>query len=432
MENVYPARRRALMDRIGPRAVALVGGKRLSVRNGDVEHRFRQSSDLLFLTGFGEPEALAVLAPGREKPFTLFVRPRDPERETWTGRRAGVDGARERFGADAAFPVEQVSIELPKLLDGADEIVYVPGDDRAVDELVLRALAELRAGERRGLRAPTRIGDLRTSLHELRLIKDADALDKLRRAAAITAEAHVAAMRTARDGVFEYEIEALLDYTFRRRGGFPGYGTIVGGGANATILHYVDNRDPLARGQLLLVDAGCEIDGFTADVTRTYPIGARFTPAQRRFYEVVLAVEKRCVAEVKPGATVDGIHQLAVEQLTQGMVELGLLQGNVAELIESSAYRKYYMHRTSHWLGLDVHDVGAYSPGGQARPLEPGMVLTVEPGLYVAADDTSAPAELRGLGVRIEDDVLVTDAGHEVLTRAVPKEPDELEALAIA
>ena len=427
--NVYAARRQQLMEKIGPRAVAVIGGTGLKVRNSDVEHRFRQTSDLWYLTGFTEPEALAVIAPGRPEKYTLFVRPRDPERETWTGRRAGVEGAVARFGADQAFPVGELATELPKLLDGADEVQYVPGDDRATDELVLKALAELRAGERRGLRAPTKIGDLRTTLHELRLIKDDDALAKLARAVAITCEAHTAAMRTAKGGTPEYEIEALIDYTFRKHGGFPGYGTIVGGGANATILHYVDNAEPLRKGDLLLIDAGCEIDGFTADVTRTFPVGAAFSPAQRRVYELVLDAEKRCIEAVAPGATVEGIHQLAVEILTAGMVELGLLSGAPAELIASGAYKKYYMHRTSHWLGLDVHDVGAYALDGKPRPLAPGMVLTVEPGLYFKADDLLAPERFRGIGVRIEDDVLVTAAGRDVLTKAIPKEVADVERL---
>jgi Xaa-Pro aminopeptidase len=432
MSTPYAARRQAFMERIGPRAVAVVGGKKLTHRNSDVEHRFRQSSDLLYLTGFPEPEAIAVLAPGRAERFVLFVRPRDPERETWTGRRAGTEGAMARHGADAAFSVDALTRELPRLLDGADEVLYVPGEDRALDDVILHAITELRGGERRGMRAPTRIGDLRTTLHELRLLKDETALATLRRAAAVTNEAHRAAMQAARDGVREYEIEALIDYTFRRHGGFSGYGTIVGGGANATILHYVDNTDALRAGELLLVDAGCELDGFTADVTRTYPIGKRFSPAQRRAYQMVLEVEKRCIEAVRPGASIDGIHQLAVEQLTRGMVELGLLNGAPEALIESGAFRRFYMHRTSHWLGLDVHDVGAYAVDGQSRPLQPNMVLTIEPGLYVPADAEDVPAELRGIGIRIEDDVLVTADGHEVLTRAIPKEPEDLEALTAA
>jgi Xaa-Pro aminopeptidase len=432
MTSPFAARRQSFMDRIGPRAVAVLGGKKTTHRNSDVEHRFRQPSDLLYLTGFGEPEAVAVIAPGREQRFVLFVRPREPERETWTGRRAGVEGAVSRYGADAAFPVEELRTELPRLLDGAEEVLYLPGDDRFVDDLVLNALTELRGGERRGMRAPTKIGDLRTTLHELRLIKDEDALAKMRRAAAITAEAHTAAMRAAREGVGENEIEALIDYTFRRRGGQPGYGTIVGGGPNATILHYVDNSDPLKQGQLLLIDAGCEYEGFTADVTRTYPIGARFTPAQRRAYELVLDAEKRCVAMVRPGVSIDEIHQHAIEILTRGMVDLGLLSGTVEELIASGAFRRFYMHRTSHWLGMDVHDVGSYTVDGRSRPLQPGMVLTVEPGLYVNPDSPDVPDELRGLGIRIEDDVLVTADGHEVLTQAIPKEPADLEALTCA
>jgi Xaa-Pro aminopeptidase len=430
MPPAHAARRRALLERLGPGAVAVIGGKRAVARNSDVEHRFRQHGDVLYLSGFVEPEAVLVLAPGRDKPFVMFVRPRDAEKETWTGRRAGVEGAVERYGADEALPIEQLDAELPNLLDGAEEVVYATGDpDQDLDQRIVAALRHLKAHERRGRRAPMRIRDLSSVLGELRLIKDDAALDTLRRAAAITGEAHRAAMRAARGGMREYEIEALVDYTFRKHGGLPGYGTIVGGGANATILHYVDNDAVLAAGQLLLIDAGCELEGFTADVTRTFPIAAGFSPAQRRVYEIVLAVQKRCVAAVRPGVTVDDIHQLAVEGLTAGMIELGLLRGEPAALIESGDYKKFYMHRTSHWLGLDVHDVGRYAPDGTPRPLGPGMVLTVEPGLYVAGDAAEVPDELRGIGVRIEDDLLVTAAGHEVLTAGIPKEIAEIEAL---
>ncbi|HWE29227.1 MAG TPA: aminopeptidase P N-terminal domain-containing protein [Polyangia bacterium] len=427
--NVYAARRQQLMDKIGPRAVAIVGGKKLTARNSDVEHRFRQSSDLWYLTGFTEPDALCVIAPGRAEKFTLFVRPRDPERETWTGRRAGIEGAKAKFGADQSFPIEAAASELPKLLDGVDEILYVPGDDADLDHLVLQTVAHLRQAERRGMRAPRTISDLRWTLHELRLIKDADALAKMRRAVEVTREAHTAAMRAARDGVKEYEVEALIDYTFRKNGGHAGYGTIVGGGVNATILHYVDNELPLKGGELLLIDAGCEIDGFTADVTRTYPIGARFSPAQRRCYELVLAVEKACVGAVKPGHSIDAIHEQAVELLTRGMMDLGLLRGELRELIDKAAYKRFYMHRTSHWLGMDVHDVGIYAPDGKSRPLQAGMVLTVEPGLYIAEDASDVAAEYRGIGIRIEDDILVTPDGHENLTISIPKEIPDLEKL---
>jgi Xaa-Pro aminopeptidase len=293
------------------------------------------------------------------------------------------------------------------------------------------ALQSLRNGERRGMRVPSTICDLRTCLHEQRLLKDKAALTVYERAAAITAEAHIAAMRNAgrADGKYEYEIEALIDYTFRRRGGFPGYGTIVGGGDNATILHYVDCSDALRPGELLLVDAGCEVEGFTADVTRTFPIASKFSAPQRKLYELVLQTEKACVAAVRPGGTIDGIHELAVQMLTRGMVELGILKGDPDALVESGAYKRFYMHRTSHWLGLDVHDVGAYTIDGKPRPLQPGMLLTVEPGLYIPKACEDVAVEYRGIGIRIEDDVLVTDAGHQVLTTAVPKEVDDVEAL---
>lgn len=433
MSETHRGRRERLMTRLGPRAVAILHGSRLARRNGDVDHRYRAPSDLLYLTGLTEPEACAVLTPGRPERFTLFLRPRDPEREIWTGRRLGVEGALTHLGADRAHPIEELRQRLPDLIDGADELHYLPGDDREVDELVLSTVASLRAAERRGRRAPLRIVDLRATLHEQRLIKDPEALASLRRAVHITAEAHAAAMRAARPGMHEYEIEALVEYTFRRRGASgPGYGTIVGGGANATVLHYVDNSDPLAAGQLLLIDAGAEWGGFTADITRTFPIGARFTPAQRRVYQLVLDTEKSCIERVRPGATIEAIHAHAVELLTAGMVELGLLQGELAALIEKEAYKRFYMHRTSHWLGLDVHDVGMYFPDNAPRQLAPGMVLTVEPGLYIAADALDVPEELRGIGVRIEDDVLVTDGAPEVLTAAAPREIADVEALTAA
>ena len=432
-QSFYARRRHDLMQRLGPRAVAVIHGSRLARRNSDVEHKYRAPSDLLFLTGCGEPETLAVIAPGREQKFTMFVRPRDKEREIWNGRRLGVEGAVAQLGADKAFPIAEAADRLAELLDGADEVHYLVGDDGEADRLVMAAIAALKQGERRGRRAPQRIVDLRSTLHEQRLIKDEDALARLRRAVEITTEAHLAAMRATRPGAFEYEIEALLDYTFRRRGGAgPGYGTIVGGGDNATILHYVENEMVLRDGDLLLIDAGGEFGGFTADVTRAFPVGKRFTEAQKRIYQVVLDTEKSCIDMVRPGADIEAIHANAVKRLTVGMIELGLLKGDVAQLIKDETYKRFYMHRTSHWLGLDVHDVGVYQPGGVPRRFEPGMVLTVEPGLYVPADAMDVDPGYRGVGIRIEDDVLVTATGHEVLTRDIPKEIDELEALKAA
>jgi Xaa-Pro aminopeptidase len=428
--SVYARRRDEFMRELGPRAVAVLHSPPEARRNGDQHYRFRQSSDIYYLTGFAEPEATLVLRPGAERErFVMFVRPRDREREVWNGRRAGVEGAVAAFGADAAYPSAELERRLPDLVASCDDLCYGLGYDGEFDGVIARLIAELRLRERRGQRPPRRVVDPRALLHEMRLRKSPEEVDILRRAAAITAEAHVAAMSAAAPGVTEYELEALIDFTFRRRGGSgPGYGTIVGSGENATILHYVDNRRALDDGDLVLIDAGCEYELYTADVTRTFPVSGRFSPAQRRCYELVLSTQEEAVRCARPGVTLDDLHQLCVERLTEGMVELGLLEGPAAARIEDESYKRFYMHRTSHWLGLDVHDVGAYTTAdGAARPLEPGMVITIEPGLYVAADDERAPAELRGIGIRIEDDVLVTADGPDVLTAAVPKSVDEVE-----
>jgi Xaa-Pro aminopeptidase len=429
--SVHAQRRERLMELLGPRAALVLSSAPERLRNGDTDFKFRQDSDILYLTGFAEPGTTIVLRPGHpETPFVMFVRPRDPAAETWTGRRAGLEGAVRDYGASVAYPVTELDTKLAEVLAGTEEVHFPFGREPTLDAMVSRALGRLRVGERRGRRAPVRLVDARVSVHELRLIKTPDEVDVQRRAATITAEAHVAAMRAARPGVNEGEIEALIDYTFRRRGGTgPGYPTIVGGGVNATILHYVENNAPLAGGQLLLVDAGCEIDGYTADVTRTFPVGGRFSEPQRRLYEAVLETQVAAIEAVKPGATIDAIHDEVVASLTRGLVKLGLLEGgDVPALIEKGAYKPFYMHRTSHWLGLDVHDVGFYSEEGVARPLVPGMVLTIEPGLYVAEDANVAP-EYRGLGVRIEDDILVTPNGHDNLTHATPKTVAEIEKL---
>ena len=430
--SIYAERRARLCERLGPGAALLLMSPPERLRNGDAHYKYRQDSDILYLTGFAEPGAAVLLRPGHATPFVLFVRPRDPAAETWTGRRAGVEGAVRIFGADAAFSSDELDDKLGDIVAGAEEIHYPFGREPEQDAAVGRLLGRLRAGERRGRRAPVRLVDARVTLHEMRLLKSPGEIATLRRAAEITAEAHMAAMLSARDGGSEREIEALVDYTFRKSGGTgPGYGTIVGSGANATILHYVENASPLARGQLLLIDAGCEVDGYTADVTRTFPIGARFSEPQRRFYEAVLETQQAAIEMVKPGATLDQIHEAVVERLTGHLVALGILSGEVPALVESGAFKPFYMHRTSHWLGMDVHDVGFYSENGAARPLVPGMVLTIEPGLYIA-EDAAAPAEFRGLGVRIEDDILVTATGSENLTVATPKTVADLEALTTA
>jgi Xaa-Pro aminopeptidase len=414
---------------MGPDAVAVVLGARLVTRSNDTHFPFRQDSDFLYLTGFDHPHAAAVLRTDGGPPFSLYVEPRQREAEVWNGYRPGIDGATGDYGADAAHPNDELVPTLPKLLERARRVYHVLGRDAAVDAKLVETIDGMRLRSRAGVVPPAEIVDPRAILHEMRLIKDEGELDIMRRASDITREGHAAAARLARGGAYEYELQAALDSTFRRRGATgPAYTTIVGGGRNATVLHYVKNDQPLRDGDLVLVDAGCELAGYASDVTRTYPVGGKLTGPARAVYEVVLAAQEASLALAKPGATLDEVHTASVRALTEGLVSLGLLAGSVDELVATDAYRSYYMHRTSHWLGLDVHDVGSYSANGKPRTLEPGMVFTVEPGLYVAADAEKADPRFRGIGVRIEDDVLVTQSGHENLTAAIAKRPDEIEA----
>jgi Xaa-Pro aminopeptidase len=415
--------------------VLLVPQGEEKLRNNDAEYLFRPDSDHLYLTGFEEPSgcALLVVPPGDDAArFVLFVRPKDREKEIWTGFRAGVEGARETYGAGEAFTVGDLDAKLPELLENQPRLWYRLGIDPAWDARVSRILVDLRARSRSGTSAPTEVIDPARLLHELRLFKSPEELQRLRKAAEITAEAHMAAMRDGQPGRREYQVQAEIEYAFRRRGGNgPGYGTIVAAGANSCVLHYRASDAQLKEGDVCLVDAGAEYDWYTADVTRTFPASGEFTKGQRELYDAVLAAQLAAIAAVRPGATLDGIHDLTVRHLTESLIRLGLLEGSADERIADKSYRKYYMHRTSHWLGLDVHDVGAYQVNGAPRALEPGMVLTVEPGLYVAADDATAPEGMRGVGIRIEDDVLVTEGGGEVLTSAAPKEPREVEAVCV-
>lgn len=419
------------MQAIGPKAVAVVHSPPEALRNGDVHYPFRQSSDLHYLTGFGEPETTLVLRPGADKErVVMFVRPRDKERETWDGRRAGVEGVKERYGADLAYSTAALQDELPKLLANVDEVYYSLGLDPEFDRTIIGILAGLRYGERRGQRPPRAVVDPRSVLHEMRLRKAPEEIAIMRQAAAIAVEAHTEAMEAAAPGKTEYELEALINYVFRKLGATgPGYNTIVGSGDNATILHYIENKCVLADGDLVLIDAGCEYRSYTSDITRTFPVNGRFSPVQRRVYELVLGVQKSAIDMVRPGVTLDDIHNRCVEGLTQGMIALGLLQGPLDERVKDNAYKRFYMHRTSHWLGMDVHDVGAYTNEGTPRPLESGMVITIEPGLYIPLDAEDVPAEYRGIGVRIEDDILVTETGYDNLTIGAPKEISDIEAI---
>jgi Xaa-Pro aminopeptidase len=415
------------------RAAAVIPTATHKVRNNDCEYRFRPDSDFWYLTGFAEPESVLVLVPqpaGSTKPRSiLFLREKDREREIWTGRRLGIAAAPNALGVDEARPMDRLWEDLPALLRNVERIVWRAGLDEARDREMMALLARLRAGAKGSVVPPLELLDPAPLLHELRLRKSAAEIDVMRRAARITRDAHVAAMKRARPGVNEREIDAELEATFRRLGATgSAYTNIVAGGENACILHYVENDQPLRDGDLLLVDAGSEFEFYASDVTRTYPVNGRFSPEQRSIYDVVLDAQLAAIAHVKPGVTFVSVHEVALERLVRGLVKLGLLLGPVETAIAQETYKRFYMHRTSHWLGLDVHDCGAYVVEGKSRALEPGMVLTVEPGLYVAPDDETVEARWRGIGVRIEDDVLVTAAGHEVLTAGIPKHADELEA----
>ncbi|HEX4452053.1 MAG TPA: aminopeptidase P N-terminal domain-containing protein [Kofleriaceae bacterium] len=431
---VYAARRDDLMKAVGDHAVVLVRSLPERLRNGDAYHPFRQSSDVVYLTGFVEPDATLVLRPGAQSErVVMFVRPRDAELEVWDGPRVGLDGAKQRYGADAAYPASELAKRLPELIASCEQLHYAVGLDDEMDLLVASTIARLRRMEKRGQRPPNAIVDPRVAVHEQRLFKRPEELAALRQAAQISARAHLEAMRAGKPGAFEYELEAVINYTFRRGGGSgPGYTSIVGAGKNATVLHYITNDAQISDGELVLVDAGCEYDHYTADVTRTWPANGAFTPAQRAVYDIVLEAQVSAISLARSGATINAIHDHCVRALTAGMIELGLLAGRVEDRIADSSYKKFYMHGTSHWLGLDVHDAGAYTIRGTPRPLQPGMVITVEPGLYIAADAPDVPDRFRGIGVRIEDDVAITTGAPEVLTADTPKQPDELERIIAA
>ncbi len=424
------ARRRAqLMETIGNDGVAILPSAHEVVRSRDTHYRFRQDSDFWYLTGFGEPDSVAVLAPGRkEGAYILFVRDRNKEREIWDGRRAGPEGAVADYGADQAFSIGDLEALLPKLLAGRSRLHYTFGEHGEMDARITSRVREIRELSRRGPSAPTEFVSLDVTLHEQRLIKSAEELKHMRHAAAVSANAHLRAMSMARPGVWEWQVAAEIHHEFERNRMEPGYTSIVGGGENACILHYIENSAQLRDGDLLLIDAGGEYCGYTADITRTFPVNGRYSGPQKEVYEVVLAAQKAATAELKAGNSSGRPHAVAVKVLTEGMVALGLLKGDVEELIKTEKYRQFYMHGTGHWLGLDVHDVGRYKIENEARHFKPGMVMTVEPGLYIAPGSEGVDPRFWGIGVRIEDDVLITEHEPEVLTAAVPKDVAEVEA----
>jgi len=416
--------------RMQPNSVAIIPAAREATRSNDTHYRFRQDSDFFYLTGFEEPEAIAIIKPGETHEYVLFVRPRDPEREIWDGRRAGVEGAKSEFGAEEALPVEEFNSKLPEILNNAEILYYRLGAQHDLDDKIIREISRMRALNRKPIHPPQTIIDPATIIHELRVIKSPEELEIMQTAADIAAEAHCEAMRAVRPGMQEFEVEALIEQIFRRRGAAgPAYTSIVGAGPNATVLHYINNDGELRDGELLLVDAGAEYKGYASDITRTFPINGRYSKAQREIYDLVLKAQMSCVEMVRPGVTHDQLKQHSIEVLTEGMVELGLLEGDPEQLIKDKKYEKFYMHGLGHMLGIDVHDVGRYYYGKESRALEPGVVMTVEPGIYVAPDTEGVPEKYLGIGVRIEDDVLCTNNGPGVLTSKVPKQAEEIEAL---
>ncbi|WP_250123387.1 aminopeptidase P N-terminal domain-containing protein [Chroococcidiopsis sp. CCMEE 29] len=434
MQAEYRQRRQQLMAKLG-NGTAIFRSAPMAVMHNDVEYTFRQDSDFFYLTGFNEPEAVAVLAPHhQEHQFVLFVQPKERDKEVWTGYRCGVEKAKEIFGADEAYPIAEMDEKLPQYLEKADRIYYHLGRDRAFNETILKHWQRLMATYPKRGTGPIAIEDSGPILHAMRQVKSPAELELMRKAAAISVEAHNQAREIAAPGRYEYEVQAEMERIFRLQGGMgPAYPSIVASGSNACVLHYIENNRQMQDNELLLIDAGCAYGYYNADITRTFPVGGKFTPEQKALYEIVLEAQLQAIAQVQPGNPYNQFHDTAVRVITEGLVELGIIKGEVDKLIEEEKYKPFYMHRTGHWLGLDVHDVGVYQHGESPQILQPGQVLTVEPGLYIVPD--TKPGEDQpeidprwsGIGIRIEDDVLVTSTGHEVLTAGVPKLVEELK-----
>jgi Xaa-Pro aminopeptidase len=430
----YARRRKNLMGLMELNSIAIIPSARERLRSRDTEYPFRQDSDFYYLCGFTEPDAVLVLLPGRRHgQFVMFCRERDPAMETWNGYRAGPEGVCEQFDADDAFPIGDIDEILPGLIEGRDRVYYSLGRSEDFDRQIMAWVNSIRSKEATGAVPPGEFTDLDHLLHDMRLIKSAAEVRLMRRAGEISARGHIRAMQRCRPGSQEYQLEAELLYEFAISGArHPAYQSIVGGGANACTLHYVDNSTKLRDGDLVLIDAGCELDHYASDVTRTFPVNGRFTRDQRLLYELVLKAHRAAIEQIRPGNHWNQPHDASVRVITAGLVELGLLRGKVDKLIERGAYRDFYMHRVGHWLGLDVHDVGDYRVGEEWRVLEPGMVMTVEPGIYISAGNTRVAKKWRGIGIRIEDDVVITAEGCEVITEGVPRTVDEIEALMTA
>lgn len=428
--KAYARRRKQLMRMAGDDAILVLPAALERIRSRDTHYPYRQDSDLLYLTGFPEPEAVLVLVPGRKHgEVLLFCRERDAERESWDGPRFGPEGAVEAFGLDDAYPITDLDDILPGLLEGRSRVYYHFGRDQEFDLKLIGWLNRVRAMVRQGAQPPHEFLELGHLLDELRLFKDRDEIRLMQRAADISVLAHEAAMRAARPGVHEYQLQAELERVFRQHDAEPAYSSIVGAGSNACVLHYRANNAQARDGDLVLVDAGAEYRGYAADITRTFPVGGRFSKEQRALHDLVGAAQAASLGQARAGIPYEAGHVAAVETLTEGLLKLGLLKGRLEKNLADGSYKRFYRHKTGHWLGLDVHDVGEYRIDGESRLLEPGMVFTIEPGLYVSPDDTSVDAKWRGIGIRTEDDVLVTQDGHQVLTGKLARSADEIEAL---
>jgi Xaa-Pro aminopeptidase len=426
----FASRRARLMDSLSDGAIILTAGH-MATRNSDVEHEYRQDSTFWYLTGFDEPDAVAVLRPGHEEhPYVLFVNPFDPKFEIWVGQRAGVDGAKQHLGADEAFPIEELEEKLPELLEETNTLYHSLGSDQEMDRLVTDLVKRRRSSGQRNGRYIQRVADPGITIASMRVVKSAKEIESLQRAIDITAQGFDAAIRETRAGQREYHIQTPLENEFRRLGSpRNGYPSIVASGENSCILHYIKNRRELQDGDLLLIDAGAEVDYYGADITRTWPVSGKFTPEQRDVYDIVLEAQKKAIELIAPGVEFGDVHKKAREVLIQGLKDFGILKGDIDHIIEEKEHEPYYMHGTSHWLGLDVHDAGIYKNGDDSVLLQEGMVFTVEPGLYFGRQVEDAPEYLKGIGIRIEDDLVVTADGYRVMSSAIPKEPGDLEAL---
>ena len=427
----YATRRKDLMSQMQKNSIAIISSAPEKIRSRDTHYPYKQNVNLSYLCGFPEPESVLVLIPGRENGETvLFCRDKDPLRETWDGYREGPDGAVKNFGADDAFPISDIDDILPNLIEGKDRLYYAIGKDPEFDKHLMDWINHVRSQRGNGALPPGEFVDLDHFINEMRLFKTAGEVKIMRKAGEISAKAHVRAMKASRPGVFEYQLQAEIEHEFAMSGSVgPAYSSIVGGGKNGCVLHYVENRDPLRDGDLVLIDAGCEYQNYAADITRTFPVNGKFSVEQAAIYDVVLKAQADAIAMIGPGIEYNKTNEATIRTITQGLVDLGLLQGDVDELIANEAHREFYMHGAGHWLGMDVHDVGDYKIEGQWRVYEPGMVVTIEPGIYIAPGSPNIDEKWHGIAVRIEDDIVVTKDGNENLTSAVPKERNEIEAL---